>query len=50
MMRKKECVQQVVGSSQYYARVVDLTIQQALSAIVEEQSNTTERILERERE
>ena len=41
-------VQQVVGNSfQYYARAVDLTTQQALSAIAEEQFNPTEKTLER---
>ena len=46
---KKKYIQQVVGSFQYYARAVGLTIQQtlALSAIAEEQSNPTERTLER---
>ena len=44
---KKKYVQQVVGSFQYYARAVDLTTQQALSAIAEEQSKSTERTLER---
>ena len=36
---KKKFVQQVLGSFLYYARAVDLTIQQALNAIAEEQSN-----------
>ena len=43
----KKYVQQVVGKFQYYVRAVDLTIQQALSAIAEEQSKPTERTLER---
>ena len=44
---KKKYVQQVLGSFQYYARAVDPTIQQALSAIAEEESKPTERTLER---
>ena len=40
---KKKYVQQVIGSFQYYARAVDLTIQQALSSIAEEQSKPTEK-------
>ena len=42
---KKKYVQQVVGSFKYYARAVDLTTQQALSAIAEEQCNPTEKTL-----
>ena len=42
-MTEKKYVQQVVGSFQYYARSVDLTIQQALNAIAEEHSNPTEK-------
>ena len=44
---KKKYVQQVVGSFQYYARAVDPTIQQALSAMAEEHSNPTEKALRR---
>ena len=45
--RENKYVQQVVGSFQYYARAIDLIIQQALNAIADEQSNPTEKTLER---
>lgn len=40
-------MQQVLGIFLYYVRAVDLTIQQALNAIAEEQSNPAEKTLER---
>ena len=44
---KKRYVQQVLGSFLYYARAINLTIQQPLNATIEEQSNPTEKTLER---
>ena len=43
----KKIVQQVVGSFLYYARAVDMTILHALNSIALEQSNPTERTMER---
>ena len=46
-LKDKRFVQQVLGSFLYYARAIDITILQALSAIATDQAMPTERTLQR---
>ena len=44
--KDKKLAQQVLGSFLYYARAIDLTTQQALNTLAEEQFKSTEKTLE----